>query len=193
MNGSFLSAVIAADSPPAPRGAGSFHQVSMIYIFIDTNVCFLSACAFKCPATPGHASWVKGHRGWGPLQAETLGLIFTKSLTQEREELTLKNTDCDKKHVVLNTHPSPFHFGVLVSHENTFSHEKKDPFPAFKALQFPQHASLFITKYLYSLFVLPVFTCWQERTCFPKFSEVYERQVNCCGYIPKHLFTDTHT
>lgn len=53
MTGSFLSPVIAAyPTPPAPRGTASFHQVEMIYIFIDTNVCFLSACTFKRPVTP---------------------------------------------------------------------------------------------------------------------------------------------
>lgn len=32
----------------------------MIYIFIGTDVCFLSVYQFKCPATPQHASWGKG-------------------------------------------------------------------------------------------------------------------------------------
>lgn len=71
-------------SPPAPRGTGSFHQVEMIYIFIDTDVCFLTVCAFKRPATPGHASWGKGQRVWNPLQAEAPGVIFSESQTRER-------------------------------------------------------------------------------------------------------------
>lgn len=79
MNGSFLSTVIVVYPPPSPRGTESFHQVQMIYIFIDTDVCFLSVCAFKRPATPGYASWGKGQRVRNPLQAEALGVIFSKT------------------------------------------------------------------------------------------------------------------
>lgn len=94
MNGSFLSSVHASTITPTlhlPRGTGSFHQVSVIYIFIDTNVCFLSARLFKCPATLRHVSWGKGQGGWKPLRAETPGLVVTQD-NVAAETLVLKVT-----------------------------------------------------------------------------------------------------
>lgn len=73
-NGSFFST--PPHRPPPPRGTGSFHQVSLIYIFIGANVCFLSACAFK---TPGDTeTCFLGQRSGGlkaVLKAETEGCV----------------------------------------------------------------------------------------------------------------------